>query len=442
MSAKADFFKDALQSFQEGKHFTAAQFLKAHILKSSTKTESKVSVLLNKIMQRTSIYPFLDLPLSAISSLTPSSSISYLYGKKLFFLKKDKESLVEFLKIKRNSSYYPHGLFHVASLYSIAGKMRESYKYIYMCKKSAKRQSFLNTPKALALRILENIGDRCENLRLRNLYKESKFKKMAQLSEKVDPQSYAFPVSLFEASWNSFRLEDYNRSVGKTLTFQAPMLEDYFISEVELVKVLSYLKLCDYQEVQRIIKNFNEVVKKDILGVISKFNLKDSKDYPALKIMFRRKLPPELKDSFITKLIDVLKVKPGMVLLTHFYKKLRKEKKLLKKSERKAYFLAVKSFTGFFNNYARLKFVGYSNQVLKISKIFSEISLDLISLQKYQIYDQKAGKLTKAKSQSFLVETNRRTNQYYWDFAGEFWADELGFYIPVLENKCLIKAKK
>lgn len=435
----------AQQSYSGGKPFIASNFLKIYLMRSKKPSKSSLR-LMSKILAKTNIYPFLDLPLDNLKKFGIYSNVNYLIAKKSFFLKKDDVAISYFKKVSKGSPFYLQSLMHLASLLEIKGDYAESKKYIKSCIQSSARKNKIIPldDREIQARNRDHIYDTCRHLLPRLLYKENKLDVSLKIFDKLDHQSYLFPNALFDSSWAYLREKDYNRAVGRNITFQAPLFDDYFIPETELVKALSYLSVCDYDEALDVVKNYDKNVKTKAEEFIKAFKLNDRGDnYPYLDLVYGSKMKKKFKDNFIIKLSTVLNIKPGMHLLKHYLKNLKEEKQKAKSTiERKSYLAAYKIFSKFFNSYVKVKFVRYAKEAIRISNIFAEIELDLYSMLKHRIYDEKAGRTTKEKLNYYLKDTKRKKTEYYWDFQGEFWADELGDYIPLLNNKCKNKIVK
>ena len=99
--------------------------------------------------------------------------------------------------------------------------------------------------------------------------------------------------------------------------------------------------------------------------------------------------------------------------------------------------LPASGFLEFFNDFVKIRFVKFSKNIIKLNNIFTEIELNVYSSIKYGLYDEKNKNLKPAEAAKFYVkDIKRNVKQYYWNFHGEFWADELGSYIPYMESQC------
>jgi hypothetical protein len=95
----------------------------------------------------------------------------------------------------------------------------------------------------------------------------------------------------------------------------------------------------------------------------------------------------------------------------------------------------VKEVVGDYQNllgsYARAQFQTKYNSLSQSFQGMSYIKLEVLSRKKHSLYESKrSGKRGDVK----YIERNDK--QYFWDFNGEFWADELGDYVFALGSEC------
>ncbi len=434
-------YRKAAKAVAEKQYFVASVYLKRGIGRTSGK---KIASLMEKIVPKTGIYAFLDLSIKDLDKMGSSPVVNYVKAKKMFFLKKDKQAIKYFSKVSKGSNFYLQSLLNLASLYEINGKVSKAIKLAKKCVRVASRGGRVSPArvKRVSAAFRAYIHDTCEILIPRAYYKQGKIKKAVAHFKRIDSRSYQFPHLLFDSSWPYFRLKNYNRAVGRNLTFQAPILDNYFLPESEFVKAITYLRLCDYDETINIIKNFDKNVRKKLQNFQKSFDLKTNRSFPFLDYMkTRKKKKKKFKKDFISKMYDVLAMKPGIKILEYHYKILKKEEKKTNLSDKRAFKSAKADFVKFYNMYIKVKFVGYAKEIIRVSNIMSEMELDIYTFLKNELYDKKNKKKKRRRSSKELVYNyKRKRNQHIYNFAGEFWADELGNYIPLLESSC--KGKK
>jgi tetratricopeptide (TPR) repeat protein len=425
--------------------FTASTYLKSNLSRRDTYSK-RVSAQFDRIVRNTNIFVFLDLDHSILKRLKHSKDVSFLIGKK-YFLKRDYSKAIKYFgRVKKNSPFYLQSLYHLAGLYKIKGDKKGARKFARRCVRVAKTSpDILPNESGIQFKKIDFIKENCELILPRNEYKNGSRKRSISLYDKIPSNAYTFPQMLFENSWNFYIRKKYNLAIGRNLTFQAPIMDQYFIPETELVKTLSYIDLCQYEEATKVIKNFEKHITKNARNFIKELKSKEKQKYPFMRLMFSKKLKKKLKDNFVLRLVDVIMLNPNFQTIDYYLESIIREKKKLKQfgrfkgRMRTAYLMSYRNYVDFFNDYVKKKFVDFTNDIIRLNNKFIELELDIYSNLKYKLYKNKKKKDDDEDAERevfFVKEINRDTNQYYWNFMGEFWADELGHYIPVLENQC------
>lgn len=89
----------------------------------------------------------------------------------------------------------------------------------------------------------------------------------------------------------------------------------------------------------------------------------------------------------------------------------------------------------------RMTLGGYvrSSLVAKYAELFtafqsmSYIKLEVLAQRKERLYSTDTQPGTKRGDVKYI---ERNDKQYFWNFNGEFWADELGDYVFALRSEC------
>lgn len=432
--------KLAYQAFKKKTYFTSASYMKLYLMQDKVVSNSAAK-LLDAIIRRTNVFPFLDIPFEILSSIPYSQNVAFALAKKHFFKKDYANSIVYLRRIQPKSFFYLSSLQHLAGLYQIIGDFPQAQVYTDKCLAEASKK--VNRKIQIFEQKAEYIYDTCQALQARLSYKMGDSAKSLREFKATPLNSYSFPQSTFEVSWIHFAGQDYMRAIGKNLTFQSPIMSDYFIPESELVKTLSYLDLCYYQDGIGVIKHFDKEVKSKVNDFITMFNLRTGDSYPFAKLLTDKTMRERLGDTFFNRMINVIWARPGFQTIKYYLQRLNNEKELIDRSgsrdDKKAFSLAYRDFLEFFNDFVKMKMVKMAKNIIKLNNIFTEIELNIYSTVKYGLYDEKNKKTSDSKDnfKKFDVKNiKRNSKQYYWNFAGEFWADELGSFIPYLESQC------
>jgi hypothetical protein len=71
-----------------------------------------------------------------------------------------------------------------------------------------------------------------------------------------------WPQVQYERAWNAVAQGDYNRALGRLVSYKAPGLSWFHDSEVEMLRAVSYLQMCIYSDVENESKAFMEKYTK------------------------------------------------------------------------------------------------------------------------------------------------------------------------------------
>ena len=84
-------------------------------------------------------------------------------------------------------------------------------------------------------------------------------------------------------------------------------------------------------------------------------------------------------------------------------------------------------------SYGKAQFDKKYNQLSQAFQDMSYIKLEVLSRKKQALYDDVNLGTSKRGDVRYI---ERNDKQYFWDFNGEFWADELGDYVFALRSEC------
>ena len=84
--------------------------------------------------------------------------------------------------------------------------------------------------------------------------------------------------------------------------------------------------------------------------------------------------------------------------------------------------------------YVRNRLIEKYSILFRAFQQMSYIKLEGLSNKKRDLY---ANFSNKDRERGDIQYVTRNKKQYFWDFNGEFWADELGDYVFALRSECL-----
>ncbi len=297
----------------------------------------------------------------------------------------------------------------------------------------------------------EDLRNRCLAGDARVLYELDKFEDADRAYDKIPKDSIVWTDVLFEQAWNSFGRQEYNRTLGKLVSYKSPALSFVHNSEVDVLRAQAYLALCLYDDANGVINEFHS--KHTGLGEkIKGFVEANSKDLAKFFNQGREALTSSLhtKDSFY-------RVLNRFVRGPYFQRLALSEREVSSELEAVARFNLGqpgaakdlgKGFPGFLQNVAswRVKtvrllggafvknsLVDYHSALISDFEKIAFIKLEMLGRAKERLLSKASVETGRGRGN---VRPTRRDDQFYWSFNGEFWNDELGDYVFGLESEC------
>src|SRR5690606_21649450 len=207
------------------------------------------------------------------------------------------------LKQKINDTHpvKPFALHLEAATLALQGKSSQAVENYRECVRISNAQTS-RTKETNRLRQLEINRDNCLVGIARSLFADKKFEAANLAYLDLDKRSHVWPEILFEEAWNSFYMGDYNRTLGKLVTYRAPIMSFTFNPEVEVLKALTYMELCLWNDANKAVEDFYSTYEKDTSGLINQLRTY-GKDYKKFYMLAKGSLENQSSGN---KLLDRL----------------------------------------------------------------------------------------------------------------------------------------
>jgi hypothetical protein len=345
-------------------------------------------------------------------------------------------------EIEDSNPVKPYALMLEGSIYSLTKKENKAVETFNECVKIS--QSHLSR---------ENNKDRLRQLKInrdycivgipRSQFAMTKYDAAYTSYLDLEKSSYIWPEILFEEAWNSFYLKDYNRTLGKLVTYKAPVFNYILNPEVEVLKALAYMELCLWDDSKKSVESFYSRYEKEY-DVYKKSIDSLGKDYKQYFSAISDFTPyKSTRNEILNSALMTISKDPAYLELYSSYnagrgevdklKAINNEKlKVLLGENLKEALLTQRNLIG---SYVRGQLQLYSAQFIKAFEDMSYIKLEILDKRKTELYEDisyRSGGRSRGNF-AYLKKTDR---QYFWTFNGEFWADELGDYVFSLKSEC------
>ncbi len=431
--AKADkrdkIYEEALELYKRKNYFSALDHIGKQYKYKSPDRNAKH--LIEKILDHTGTHYFNtygDLELRKMN--IPETDL--IMAKRNFYLGKYSYAIKRLRKIPKAHRLKPEALLLKGAVYNKQNQFEKADKAWAECSEDA--VSKIGLQKEKVQRYFTIIKEDCFINRARMRFKQKNFIMALKLYDSIPKTSFQWPYILIEKAWSHYYLGNYNNAIGTLITYNSPLLASYFTPEAEVLKALSYYKLCLYDDALLVIKKYyeNYTPKSNKLrSVIAKNN---SNTY-FFDLMFTPISETEKDSKFLRNLITQVskRVKYNLDLNT-LYTLNTEIVRNDEKSKQDKLAEIKKDLKEQINHYVKVSMYRYINQIHSFATEMFNLKLEILSDKRNLVYKNKVSKNLKRGS---LENVKRESHQEFWTFENAFWADELGDYSLGLKSQCL-----
>lgn len=424
-----------IELVSSGYEFSALPWMKEYLINDTKNLDSRIDSALSKIISKTGIKQFETLPINYLKR-SKSDNIRYIIAKK--YLRQNNYSNATNYLEDINSSHpiAPYAFHMLATIYSIQNKNDQALKIFEKCIDLSEAEMKRNNN----VKKLRMNRDYCIVGKARSNFSAKNYDKSDLLYLDIPKSSMIWPEILFEEAWNSYYQKNYNRTLGKLVSYKAPVFQHMFNPEVEVLNALSYLKLCLYSDAKKVSDNFYNDYLNDtrkLRGYINKNKRNDNYFYDEMVGFERNKNVGNKLYNRIYKSISreeaFIDLKKQLIAAAREYDKVKSFKATRFK---RAIILNIQDFIQvqrrIIGSYIKNRLISNYAQMYKAFEGMSYIKLEVLAQRKAKLYSFEND--NRDRGDIKYIEKNDK--QYFWDFNGEFWADELGDYVFALKSEC------
>lgn len=373
-------------------------------------------------------------------------------------LKGEEAKAINYLKgVSRGSPLYPYALELKGTSEAILGQSETALRTYDLCIDSAdSRYDRLSSSEAnlssawsrQERKLLDDLKNRCTASKARTLYQINRFDEAERTYDQIPKSSLVWTDILFEQAWNAFAKTEYNRSLGKLVTYKSPALKFVFNSEVDVLRAQSYLALCLYNDANDAINDFNKKYAR-VGEDVKNFVERRSGNLEAFFQEGRRALNgPLYAETDFHRILNRFVRSPYFQRLVYTDRAIKAEQSAIRRFAQSSGGDSVEGgFPGFLRivlgwrgRMARLlggafvknSLIDYHGVLINDFEKMSFIKLEMLRRAKEKLASTKPP----SNRERGAKEPSRRDDQYKWSFNGEFWNDELGDYVFALESEC------
>ena len=429
-----DIYKKSQKHYQSKDYYTALHLI-ASLYKYKT-PDQNIQHYIEKLVAHTGTYYFNtynDIELRKMN--IPTTDL--LMAKRNLYLKKYPFALKRLKKFPEGHRLYPEALLVKATTYYQQKNFSKAIEVYNSCYEAAAEKLSKEDDKVYEYYFV--LKDTCQSNIARIHFEKQDYQKAIDSYEKVSKRSFKWPYLLREKAWSYYYLGQYNRSLGMLMTYQSPLLKSYFLPEVEYLKALNYFKLCRYNEAVVVMDNFFKEYQPKSEKLRKVIRSKDSKAMAYFDMMFTPIVDTEKDHHFLRNAITQITKRVKYQLDIKSFYALNEEIYRGNKSANLSLLLELqKDLKEQINHYTRVSIYQFINEIHRTAELMLNLKLEALSRQRTMAYSSQRNK-HKKKIESNNIPTQDvsfPSNQNFWQFYKEFWADELGEYVFTLKSEC------
>lgn len=368
------------------------------------------------------------------------SEMSFLLGQGLYKKGKIKDGLNYLKGVKQGSRYFPkakflEGLSHVrlddpkpavASFKDLmrftvqSNNLTEDLKYFYQLSILSMARVFFST---------------------------NQFPTSVKYYDQVGLDSPFWLEALFEASWTFFRMNNHPKALGHLHTLSSPFFRDEYMPEAPILKAVIFYANCNYEKTRETISDFRlvyEPLRDEIKGYID--NMPDPTEF--YKFILKLQDTETALSPRVEQILSAAFRDKELKRINAYIKELDRELKLIRDSRSSWSKSQLAESIIQETELVKSMAVGDAGKIAKerLSRVVKELD-ELINQSikiEFEVATAEKGILeNRLNSSGFKNKVRASGNIYatddehiYWPFTGEYWRDELGYYLYTIKSKC------
>lgn len=418
-------------------NFAAVPFLKEYLI-TTARPGKAFDLLLERSILAVGIKQY-EILSAEILSKSNAPSIHYILAKKLVRQKKYEAALRELGKaISEEQAVAPFAKMLLASIYSLQRKTDLAVATYRDCVYLSERH-LRKVKNPVLVRQLKINRDYCVIGIPRTQFAAGKFAEAESNYLDLPKDSYVWPEILFEEAWNSFYKRDYNRTLGKLVTYKAPVMDFIFNPEAEILNAFAYMELCLWSDVNDAVEDFYQTYQNDARSIENFVN--HNRDYRIYYNIAQKSKQGvlQLNPLLDRMLLSIVRDPAYQEMDAAFWRgrdEIHRVENITNGMRRVLGLNLTQSLTvqrNMLGAYVRRSILNYLREIRQGLEGMSYIKLEVLARKRA---DLLSGQKFVERGRGDVRYLKRNSKQYFWTFNGEFWADELGDYVFALSSEC------
>lgn len=346
------------------------------------------------------------------------------------------EKAADFFKRVPSGPYFAKAQFHLGVIANRAGAHSRAISYFESVRASAGRDEWLAE---------------MTNLNIARVHYETKnYIEAMKYYAFIPRESDNWLQAIFESAWAFFLMTKHNNVLGNIHTLHSPFFENRFFPESYILQSITYLRLCRYDEVQASLEKFRDRYKpvfKDLGAMLSEFK-NNKKGVFNLTYEYRNGSLRSFKSAWA--ILDALSrtdaFKEASLTARYADSEIARLSQMGSKWSSSGLSQDLKSFL---NKKKQVAVNDSSGRLYDLAAANLEYLKTLSDQTKLIQADMYEGRVDAIRRRLNVTQASDRKQFIgglqaldidqqleYWPFQGEYWEDELGYYVYNIDDRC------
>ncbi|MFH1018265.1 MAG: hypothetical protein V1798_08810 [Pseudomonadota bacterium] len=265
--------------------------------------------------------------------------------------------------------------------------------------------------------------------------------------KKVERDGEFFPLALYESTWALFKLNRFNEALAVLKSLNSPFYEQIYFLKSYLLKGAIDLELCNYQEAVGTLSTLETRFGglKDEIDQFAGQARSPEEYYPLLSSM--KRAPDGTKTFAYESLFRLAAANRDFLGVHRYIRTLQYEKDVLKgvPSSRSALLTQlinqkISELTLKASYLAGKKLLLTRQMIEDFQGLKDQVHLEIVTAERKILQKRALGLAPPVIPGQELISPkfteSLRETLVWWDYDGEYWKDELGYYLVDRKSRC------
>lgn len=281
----------------------------------------------------------------------------------------------------------------------------------------------------------------------RVFYSTGQYPQAVKYYDQVPLDSIHWLDALFESSWAFFQLRNHEKALGNLHTLNSPFFRDEYFPEAPILEAVIFYSNCNYEKTRETINEFRltyEPLRDEIKGYLDSFA--DPTEF--YNFLARLQESGAAISPRVQQILNAAFQDKALKRIAAYVRELDREIDLIRRS--KSAWSKSQLAGVIIQEIEVIKSIAVheagSLAKQRLQRVVDELN-DLISQSlriEFEVTAAEKGVLeSRLQGEEIARRPERETPIYatddehiYWPFTGEYWRDELGYYLYTIKSEC------